>query len=608
MAGDFSWAGGAEIAEAVASGKTSVSAVVDDALARIAALNPALNAFTAVTAERARKRAKALDAGDKKRLPLAGVPFAVKNLFDIEGLTTVAGSKINRAYPPAKKDSPLIERLEAAGAVLVGALNMGEYAYDFTGENIHDGPSRNPHDLTRMSGGSSGGSGSAVGGGMVPLALGSDTNGSIRVPSSLCGIFGLKPTYGRLTRARSFPFVASLDHLGPFARSTRDLALSYDAMQGPDADDPACAQRAVEPTLPLIAHGAEGLRVAAAGGYFKKGAFPEALTALDRVAKALGVSDEVEIPEAQRARAAAYVISATEGAALHMERLRQQARDFDPAVRDRLLAARHGAGDACAQGANLPPLVSRARARTVQDFRRHPGAGDALHRAEDRPADLHTRRRRIAGAAQCRHLHAADLLHRPAGGCGAGAARAAADRRADHRAAMARGYRAARGAGAGRSGRGGRAAAGDRGAGGREEKKRGRMTMDVDLPEVVAEVQEAFERYEKALVGNDVAALDAMFRNDPRTIRYGGTENLYGYAEIEAFRAARSPVGLGRTLSRTSITTFGREFAVAATLYERPSAPGKIGRQMQTWVKFPEGWRVVAAHVSLIDAPREAGK
>ena len=111
--------------------------------------------------------------------------------------------------------------MEAAGAVLVGALNMGEYAYDFTGENVHDGPSRNPHDPTRMTGGSSGGSGSAVGGGLVPIALGSDTNGSIRVPSSFCGIFGLKPTYGRLSRARSFPFVASLDHLGPFARTRR---------------------------------------------------------------------------------------------------------------------------------------------------------------------------------------------------------------------------------------------------------------------------------------------------------------------------------------------------------------------------------------------------
>lgn len=126
--------------------------------------------------------------------------------------------------------------------------------------------------------------------------------------------------------------------------------------------------------------------------------------------------------------------------------------------------------------------------------------------------------------------------------------------------------------------------------------------MDIDLPEVVAEVRKAFEAYEAALVNNDVATLDALFRDDPRTIRYGATENLYGYSEIKSFRAARSPVALGRTLSRTVITTYGREFAIAATLYQRPSAPGRIGRQMQTWVKFPEGWRVVAAHVSLMDA------
>ncbi len=174
-----------------------------------------LNAFTAVTAERARSRAAANPAG-----PLAGVPFAVKNLIDVAGLPTLAGSKINREHPPADADATLIARLEAAGAMLVGALNMGEYAYDFTGENSHDGPSRNPHDTTRMTGGSSGGSGGAVAGGLVPIALGSDTNGSIRVPSSFCGIFGLKPTYGRLSRAGSFPFVASLDHLGPFARNT----------------------------------------------------------------------------------------------------------------------------------------------------------------------------------------------------------------------------------------------------------------------------------------------------------------------------------------------------------------------------------------------------
>jgi 1-carboxybiuret hydrolase len=330
-----------DIARAVASGQTSAVAVTEAALARIATLNPLLNAFTAVTAARARKRAAALDArhaaGDRLG-PLAGVPFAVKNLFDVAGLSTRAGSRINRERPPAEKDAPLIARLEAAGAVLVGALNMGEYAYDFTGENVHDGPSRNPHDTTRMTGGSSGGSGAAVAGRLVPLALGSDTNGSIRVPSSLCGIFGLKPTYGRLSRAGSFPFVTSLDHLGPLARSAADLAAAYDAMQGPDPADPVCAQRPVEPTLQLIERKAERLRIAIAGGYFRAGVPVEAAAAVAKVAAALGAAREIELPEAERARAAAYVITAAEGAGLHLDRLRRRAADYDPAVRDRLIA------------------------------------------------------------------------------------------------------------------------------------------------------------------------------------------------------------------------------------------------------------------------------
>jgi 1-carboxybiuret hydrolase len=347
-----------DIAQAVKDKKFSALDAIEAALARIAKHDSVLNSFTDVTAERARAKAREVDAAlaaGKNPGPLAGVPFAVKNLFDVRGLSTRAGSKINRDLPAATRDATLIERLEAAGAVLVGALNMGEYAYDFTGENIHDGPSRNPHDPTRMSGGSSGGSGSAVGGGLVPIALGSDTNGSIRVPSSFCGIFGLKPTYGRLSRARSFPFVASLDHLGPFARSTGDLALAYDAMQGPDADDAACTMRPVEPVTPLLAQDISGLRVAIAGGYFQNNVFPEAVEAVARVAKALNATRTVEIPEAARARAAAYVISTTEGASLHLDRLRKRPNDFDPAVRDRLIA-----------GAMVPaPLVDRA-----QKFRR----------------------------------------------------------------------------------------------------------------------------------------------------------------------------------------------------------------------------------------------
>jgi AtzE family amidohydrolase len=347
-----------EIASAVAGGKMSALDATEAALARIKQHDTILNSFTDITADRARAKARALDAeiaAGKTVGPLAGVPFAVKNLFDVAGLPTRAGSKINRDLAPAKRDATLIERLEAAGAVLVGALNMGEYAYDFTGENIHEGPSRNPHDTTRMTGGSSGGSGSAVGGALVPIALGSDTNGSIRVPSSFCGIFGLKPTYGRLSRARSFPFVASLDHLGPFARSVTDLALAYDAMQGPDADDGACTTRGLEPTLPLLTNPISDLRIAIAGGYFQNNVFPQAVEAVSRVAKALGAAEVVDVPEASRARAAAYVITTTEGASLHLDRLRKRPNDFDPAVRDRLIA-----------GAMVPaPLVDRA-----QKFRR----------------------------------------------------------------------------------------------------------------------------------------------------------------------------------------------------------------------------------------------
>ena len=355
---EIAWAQASEIAAAIREGRAKASDVVAAALARIGQCNPVLNAFTAVLGERAVAKAAAIDkapANARAALPLAGVPFAVKNLFDIAGLPTRAGSKINRARAPATRDATLISRLEAAGAVLVGALNMGEYAYDFTGENVHDGPCRNPHDVKRMTGGSSSGSGAAVAGGLVPLALGSDTNGSIRVPSSFCGIFGLKPTYGRLSRARSFPFVASLDHVGPMARSTRDLALAYDAMQGYDPDDPVCADRPIEAVTPLIDRGIAGLGIAVAGGYFRVGAYPQAQTALARVAAALGAEAEIELPEAERARAAAYVITASEGAALHLDRLRTRARDFDPAVRDRLIA-----------GAMIPaPLVAKA-----QKFRR----------------------------------------------------------------------------------------------------------------------------------------------------------------------------------------------------------------------------------------------
>jgi AtzE family amidohydrolase len=334
-------ASAAAITSAVAGGRTSAREVIETALARIEARNAVLGAFTDVTATRALAKADAIDAARARGTtlgPLAGAPFAVKNLFDIRGLPTRAGSKINRDRAPANADATMVACLEAAGGVLIGALNMGEYAYDFTGENAHDGPSRNPHDHAHMSGGSSGGSAAAVAGGLVPIALGSDTNGSIRVPSSFCGLFGLKPTYGRLSRAGAFPFVASLDHLGPFARSVADLALTYDAMLGRDAADPAQAATPVQLAKPTIEAGISGLRIARLGGYFARSADASAFAALDTIARALNTERVVELAGADKARAAAYLITMVEGAALHLRRLQTRAADFDPDVRDRLIA------------------------------------------------------------------------------------------------------------------------------------------------------------------------------------------------------------------------------------------------------------------------------
>ncbi|AYD65695.1 AtzE family amidohydrolase [Achromobacter sp. B7] len=330
-----------DIARQVASGERSALAVLDATLARVRERDPAYNCFTAVTEARARQEAAAIDARRARGEalpPLAGVPYAVKNLFDIADEVTLAGGRVNAANPPAAQDGRLVARMRDAGAVLIGALNMDEHAYGFTTENTHYGPCRNPHDTSRIAGGSSGGSAAAVAGGLVPLTLGSDTNGSIRVPASLCGVFGLKPTYGRLPRTGSFPFVGSLDHLGPFAASASDLAAAYDALQGPDPDDAACAQHAVDPVLPTLASGARKLRVAVLGGYFADWAGPQARRAVEIAARALDATAIVDMPGATQARAAAFIITAAEGGALHRRKLVTHYDYYEPYSRDRLVA------------------------------------------------------------------------------------------------------------------------------------------------------------------------------------------------------------------------------------------------------------------------------
>jgi AtzE family amidohydrolase len=330
-----------EIARGVRAGNWRATDVIESTLGRIAAIDPGINAFTTRLDAQARRDALLIDAavaGGRDPGPLAGVPFAVKNLFDVAGVTTLAGARIHADRPPAARDATLVQRLKASGAILVGALNMDAYAYGFTTENTHYGATRNPHDPGLSAGGSSGGSAAAVAAGMVPLTLGSDTNGSIRVPASFCGVFGLRPTFGRLSRAGTLPFVHDLDVLGPFAASTTDLALAYDATCGPDPEDSACTNRAWTPLAPAVEEGIDGLRIAVCDGFFEHPLEPRARRAVEAAASALGAQRRVTILEAERARAAAFVLTASTAGALYLEDLKNRPDDFEPLSRDRLLA------------------------------------------------------------------------------------------------------------------------------------------------------------------------------------------------------------------------------------------------------------------------------
>jgi 1-carboxybiuret hydrolase len=326
-----------EIAAAIRDGKTTAKATIEKTLTKISRDDPQLNCFTEVFNSSAIAQSDAIDTQKKSGI-LAGVPFAVKNLFDVAGTTTLAGSKINRDNQPASQDATAVARLKQAGAILVGTSNMDEYAYGFVTENSHYGTTHNPHDLSRIAGGSSGGSAAAVAAGLVPISLGSDTNGSIRVPAALCGIYGFIATYGRLSRAGAFLFSASLDRIGVFARSLADIITVYDLLQGEDLRDPICRQLPPQFCRSELDRGIEGLRIGVARGYFSQGAIPEAIEVVELVAKTLKVQQRINIPESDRARAAASIITAVEGANLHLNSLRSRPQDFDPATRDRFLA------------------------------------------------------------------------------------------------------------------------------------------------------------------------------------------------------------------------------------------------------------------------------
>ncbi len=310
-------------ADKVRTGAMTAEDVVRRTLADIHQRNAVHGAFTRVFDEAAVASARAIDAqvaAGRDPGPLAGVPFAVKDLFDVAGCPTTAGAYMRRDAAPAGRDATAVRRLKAAGAILVGTLNMDEYAYGFATVNAHFGTTRNPHDIARLAGGSSGGSAAAVAAGLVPLTLGSDTNGSIRVPASLCGVWGMRPGDGAIPLDGVFPFVEALDTIGPFTRTAAELRLSYEVLSG---------------TTPA---GGRQPRVARLGGFFARNAGAEAVSAIDAVMGFLGGEAVVDLPDAEAARSAAFLITAAQGGALHLDTLRTRAMDYDPAVRDRLIA------------------------------------------------------------------------------------------------------------------------------------------------------------------------------------------------------------------------------------------------------------------------------
>jgi len=305
--------------------RISALEIVDSCLARIKARDPELTCFTHVSEKPAREHAAEIDARLLAGHPvgaLAGVPFAVKDLFDIGGQTTTAGAKLRENEPAATADADLVARLKSADAICIGRLNMDEFAYGFATVNAHYGTTKNPYDTSRLAGGSSGGSAAAVAASLVPITLGSDTNGSVRVPASLCGLFGLRPTHNSLPMKGVFPFVEQLDTVGAFTQTIEDTATAHRVLA--DTSAPRQQKRA--------------FKVARLGGWFRSNGDPDGNAGVDVIGTALGGAPLIDLPMTKQVRSAAFLITAKYGGLLHLDTLRDKAMEYDPAVRDRLIA------------------------------------------------------------------------------------------------------------------------------------------------------------------------------------------------------------------------------------------------------------------------------
>ena len=351
----------------VATKQVSPVEVVRTYLERISGLDPTVRAFITVSADAALEAARAAEsvlmAGHPVG-PLHGVPWAPKDLYSTKGLRTTGGSKILGEWVPSE-DSTVVARLTRAGAIVLGKLNMHEFAYGPEGINAHYGDTRNPWsaDAHRIAGGSSSGSGAAVAAALAPGSLGSDTGGSIRIPASLCGITGLKPTYGRVSRAGVLPLAWSMDHVGPMTRSARDCALMLSAIAGYDPADPTTSVLPVPDYGAALTGDVKGLRVGLLRAHFTDPAAPEVRAAVEGVAKQLeqggALVDDVNLTQVIHVATASAAIVASEALAYHAPWMRSRAQDYQPDVRERLRLGAFVNGAHYVRAQQIRALVAR---------------------------------------------------------------------------------------------------------------------------------------------------------------------------------------------------------------------------------------------------------
>jgi aspartyl-tRNA(Asn)/glutamyl-tRNA(Gln) amidotransferase subunit A len=344
MTDDLTLLSAAEIARRVRGKEMSAVDAAEPFLGRAEKIGPALNTWITLDREGALREAQAVDeavARGKTLGPLAGVPVGLKDLIDVAGLRTTAGSQIYRDNV-ASEDAPLTRMIRDAGAVIMGKLNLHEFAFGPTGHNPHYGDQKNPWDPERVTGGSSGGAGNAVATAQASIAIGSDTGGSIRIPASLCGTIGHKPTFGLVTKAKCFPLSWSLDSFGPLATSAEDAALMMSAIAGPDPSDPSSLQIPAPDFAGALGTSLKGVRIGHARSYYADQSDPEVIKGVEEAALALSDAGaqvtEVDIPDLALAYDACTTFMIAETSAVHEKHVRERADDMDPWVVERTRA------------------------------------------------------------------------------------------------------------------------------------------------------------------------------------------------------------------------------------------------------------------------------